>query len=464
MQQPGTFAVEGAPLVAPPAVAVQQPSALSNAIPEPFTQAAGPAIQQPGAFIAPATPASNAVLQQPGAIGAPKSTFANYYDDDEEDEGDEEEDEDDDSDGCGDDVGCGDECAKEANCCGWTCGGWIEQGITFNGYNPRDGFNGTVVMNDLANQWMGNQFWLYTEREIEEGNCGWDYGGRVDLVYGTDAFFMQSKDGLENRWDQDSQYVFSPLRFYLDVAYNNWTLRGGRFDNPTGYEPWDATESFFYSRSYCFYAQAGQLLGLMLTNHLNDQLSLTAGLHRGESQFDDTDGKNAVDFVGGGEWVSLDEETWLDIYVLAEERGIAQTRTDYSVVAGQTLAEDTEYVFEWYWGQVDEPGGVKQWYGIEQQLTKEINDCWSHGVRFEWFRDDDGFIINGTRPRNVLGPFTGNFYELTYAINYRPCENFVLRPEVRWDWYKSDNGGPEPFDDGTRSNQFIVSLDAIYAF
>jgi hypothetical protein len=234
IQQPGIF-------VAPPAAPAAASTALLQLLQQPS------AIGPPTATVpAAGVPATSVALQQPAAVAAPPtSSFASYYDEDDEEADDENEDDD-------HDVGCGDDCERESTCCGWTCGGWIEQGITFNGYNPHDGFNGTVIMNDLANQWMGNQFWLYTEREIGEDNCGWDYGGRVDLVYGTDAFFMQMKDGLEESWDQNDQYLFSPLRFYLDLAYNNWTLRAGRFDNPVGYEPWDATESFLYSRSYAF--------------------------------------------------------------------------------------------------------------------------------------------------------------------------------------------------------------------
>jgi hypothetical protein len=54
---------------------------------------------------------------------------------------------------------------------------------------------------------------------------------------------------------------------------------------------------------------------------------------------------------------------------------------------------------------------------------------------------------------------------VTFAVNYTPAENFAIRPEVRWDWYDPDaGGGPQPFDDGTRSNQFIASIDVIYAW
>jgi hypothetical protein len=208
------------------------------------------------------------------------------------------------------------------------------------------------------------------------------------------------------------------------------------------------------------------MLALMLTRHLNDQTSVSAGMHRGTDQFDDTDGKNAIDFVGGGSWESCDGETWLDAYVIAEEKGIGNDTLHYSVYGGTMLFERLEYVCEWYYGQSDDALAQAEWYGLNNHLMREINDCWSYGTRFEWFRDDDGFRVFGIHDGNsATGPFVGDFFEVTFAVNYTPTENFALRPEVRWDWYDADNGGgPQPFDDGTRSNQFIASIDAIWAW
>jgi hypothetical protein len=87
------------------------------------------------------------------------------------------------------------------------------------------------------------------------------------------------------------------------------------------------------------------------------------------------------------------------------------------------------------------------------------------GTRFEWFRDDDGFAVRGYREGNDAdGPFIGNFYALTLAANYTPTDHFAIRPELRWDWYDGDNGGPLPFDDQTSSKQFLASLDMIFSF
>jgi hypothetical protein len=160
-----------------------------------------------------------------------------------------------------------------------------------------------------------------------------------------------------------------------------------------------------------------------------------------------------------------DEETWFDAYMQTDEEGVGVDAIDYSLIAGTALSEDWDYVAEWYWGQNDQFGQQSDWYGLNQHFIHEINDCWSHGFRFEWFRDDDGFIItNFKRGNSAQGPFNGNFFEATYAINYRPCENFVLRPEVRYDWFDASAPSPHPFDDGTENDQFLLSIDAIYAF
>jgi hypothetical protein len=440
-----------------PTTSLQQPEAFGQtgavaAVPT-------PGILQPGQTAAAPAVAPLSDLLQPDPFFAPPK-YASYYD---ETLGDET------SDAVaeahdGSDSDYGDECCDDG--CGWDCGGWIQQGITFNGYDPQDGFNGPVVMNDQANEYQMNQLWLYTERLVDNGGCGWDYGGRVDVVYGTDARFMVMEDGLEENWGQDGFYQLALLRFYGDIAYDDWTLRAGRWDVPVGYEPYEGTESFFYSRSYNFLAQPGTMLAMMLTRHLNDQLSVSAGMHRGTDQFDDTDGKNALDFVGGGSWESCDGETWLDAYVIAEEKGIGNDTLHYSVYGGTMLSERLEYVCEWYYGHTDDVLGQGEWYGLNNHLMREINDCWSYGTRFEWFRDDDGFRIFGVGTGNAAeGPFVGDFFEVTFAVNYTPTENFALRPEVRWDWYDADfGGGPQPFDDGTRSNQFIASLDAIWTF
>jgi hypothetical protein len=68
-------------------------------------------------------------------------------------------------------------------------------------------------------------------------------------------------------------------------------------------------------------------------------------------------------------------------------------------------------------------------------------------MRAEWFRDN-----NGTRVfypiRNALtggapaaGGFAGNFWALTWGLNWFPRANWMVRPELRYDWYTPDAYG-----------------------
>ncbi len=419
------------------------------------------AVQQPAAYaVEPAITAADVTLQQP-------ESFASYRYDEPDKAADSVAEEYTGHDRMGGNGSDYSDSCDEPNCiCGFDFGGWIEQGVTFNSHSPSDRYNGPVGLNDRSNDYQMNQFWLYAEREVDNGGCGWDWGARADAVYGTDTYFFQMNDGLEASWGQDETfYQVALLRFYVDVAYDDWTLRTGRFDCPVGYEAYEATESFFYSRSYNFMAQPGSMLASVLTRHLNDNWSVSGGMQRGTDQFDDTDGKNALDGVGGVSYLSDDEASFFDAYLIAQEVGPGPNKQyHYSVVGGTPINCNWDYVTEWYWGNSrGEDEG--EWYGLQNQFIRTINDCWSYGFRAEWFRDDDGIRVFGQRPGNpAVGPFNGDFYELTFAVNYTPCENFALRPELRWDWYDASNGGPQPFADGTRDNQFLASIDAIYAF
>ena len=111
------------------------------------------------------------------------------------------------------------------------------------------------------------------------------------------------------------------------------------------------------------------------------------------------------------------------------------------------------------------PGTPYAWkqYGINNYLIYELNDRWSAGTRYEWFYAGEGV-------GNPLGPAAltpGVHYNaLTFGLNFRPRENFLFKPEMRYDWVDFDGpavfGGP--FDGGTARSQFTWGMQGIYTF
>ena len=350
-------------------------------------------------------------------------------------------------------------------------GGWIEQGISVVANNPADRYNGPVTFNDRDGEYQMNQFWLFMERAVDTGGCGWDLGGRIDFVYGTDARFTQAADGLEADWNQTSRFYQAALpQFYLDVGYNDWTLRIGHFLTILGYEVELAPENFFYSHAYVRqYGEPVTHTGMLLTRRFGDRLSVSAGVHRGNDQFNDTDGRDSLDFLGGATWTSWNERLSLAFGISATEDGPGVTTQVYSLVGSLQVTDNLTYVIQHDLGQTTgapNRNRTVEWYGVNQYLLYDINTCWAAGLRFEWFRDDDGTRVTGLGDGNQnTGPFVGNFYEISAGLNWKPHANLTVRPEVRWDWF--DGGAPlgaRPYDAGDRNNQFLFGCDLICTF
>ena len=140
----------------------------------------------------------------------------------------------------------------------------------------------------------------------------------------------------------------------------------------------------------------------------------------------------------------------------------------YSWLVGLPLTCRCEYVFHHWLGRQEDgalDGGTANWHGLDQYLYYTCTPCCKAGVRFEWFRDEDGTRVGLNRPRNPnVPPFAGDFYSLSLGLNWKPCPSLTLRPELRADWFDGDTDTFRPFNDGTETRQFLVGMDAILLF
>ncbi|WP_460182444.1 porin [Thermopirellula anaerolimosa] len=355
-------------------------------------------------------------------------------------------------------------------CRGIDFGGWIEAGAAVVANRPVDRYNGVVTFADRNAEPQLNQLWFFLDKPADNQGCGWAWGGHVDFLYGTDARFTQATDGLESDWGQTSRFYQVALpQFYVDLAYNDWNLRMGHFYTILGYEVVQAPKNFFYTHAYSHhYGEPFTHTGLLLSRKLNDQWAFSAGLHRGNDQFDDTDGQDALGFLGGVNWTSRDERVALAFALSADEFGPQTQRVIFSTVATWNISSRSQYVFQWDWGNAEDAQGVdSQWYGINQYFFYTINPCWKFGSRIEWFRDTDGTRVTGIGDGNLVAgaSFPGDFYEITVGLNWSPRPNILVRPELRWDWYEPrGNVATLPYDSGDRDDQFLFGCDFILTF
>jgi hypothetical protein len=372
--------------------------------------------------------------------------------------------------------------------------GWIAGGYTWNPDNPANNNNFPLPFNDRANDFQLNQVYLILERTTDTGGCGFDIGGRVDLLYGTDYWFTTAlgleteRDGTQ-KWNRDvgprpggfrdlagaAQYGLAMRQMYAQFALNDLTVKAGHFYTPAGYEVVGAPGNFFYSHAYTHqYGEPFTHTGVLATQQVSDRLSVSGGVTRGWDNWEDTN--DSLSGIGGFTLSSPDGGTSLAFYVVVgDEPGAFGAVHDARYYQGLVFTH--KFTDQWTYvlvsdfghqeaGSVNVAGGTldsAQWYGACQYLFYQINDCWKAGLRAEWFRDEDNFRVLGV-PLQGIGLDDDDYFDVSLGLNWQPHPNLTVRPEARWDW-----GGPAlspfglggMFDDLSDRSQFTVAVDAI---
>jgi len=376
---------------------------------------------------------------------------------------------------------------------GWSAGGWLAQSFTWNPDNPTDGFNGPVTFLDRANEYQMNQFNLYLEKATDTGGCGFDIGGRVDALYGTDHRFttatgLETNGDFTQNWNGNNRfYGLAMPQFYAEIAYNNTKTKIGHFYSPVGYFVVPATGNFFNTMPYTFqYGEPFTHTGFLTTWAATDKLTLGAGFVKGWDNFDHKLhshggylGTLGYTFEGGASINIVHVITQEPSFVASATNGGFSQRFLQTFVFQKPITDKLTYVMHSDYGRqlnTTAAGNTAEWYGANQYLFYQMNDCWAWGVNFEWFRDDDGVRVgtltantgNGSTrsaPLGAPGGFAGDFYQLTVGPKWTPTANLTVRPNARWDWYNGDlPGGAQPYDAGTDNNQFILGTDVIVSF
>jgi hypothetical protein len=349
--------------------------------------------------------------------------------------------------------------------------GWLDQGYTWNPFNPANKFNGPIGYNDRANEYDLNQFYWITERVTKTDCCNpIDVGGRVDVLFGTDHRFNQVTPGtgFDSLWGTSRFYGLSMPQLYGDVQINKLIIRAGHFLYPCGAENVTAPDNFFYSHSYSFlYGQPTTYTGGMLKYLVNDTFALLGGVDTGWNNFDDPNGK--AGFFGGFTWTSKDERTTLN-YVLSvsneQPTGVDSTRTHYCLCLTRKLNDCWTFGVENDFGADSasvKAGTDTEWYSIIPYLTYQINNCWAVGMRYEWLRDDEGVIV--VPPSAPFGGAPGDWNDISLGVKYTPNKNVIVRSEIRYDWLNAAVPGiQEPFDNNTKNFQWTWGTDLIMKF
>jgi hypothetical protein len=370
--------------------------------------------------------------------------------------------------------------------------GWLDAGGIYNTANPPSKFNGPYNAVDRNRELTFNQAYLILETALPSQG-GPAIGGRIDLLWGEDFLLAQSR-GLELRdngtlhWNGQFYGIAFPQAF-VEAGNKELSVKLGHYYTIVGYEGVESPANFFYTHSYSYqfggpFTHWGGLASWNLDKNWLVQAGPTMGWNTLYSN------SNHVSFLGGIRYTADSKKWWSSFAVTTgqEQRFPLATpvdndrddpngqadlstsytnRTRYSFLFDWTPSDRLEYVFHHYLGFQENgtpQGDTAWWYGVDQYLYYRLCSTLRVGTRLEWFRDEEGTRVGLNRPNNPnKPPLPGNYFAMTFGLNYTPVPNLIFRPEIRYDTV-GNSGTRLPFDDGQNNYQWMLGLDCILHF
>ena len=393
-------------------------------------------------------------------------------------------------DSCGDEVECGSECASNGDLCsGWSlfncCPGdpWLlqsalqpccDKSITYGGWFQVDYYNNNERLSFADNDGLSfrdfpdhvnlDQAWFYVEKLAKAEACSSDWGYRFDVMYGVDAQLTQAYgnpralDGPNlGAWDaslDNGPYGWAMPQLYAQYASGDWSWKIGKWFTPVGYEVIPATGNFFSSHTLThFNTEPFSHTGALGTYSGQENMTYYTGWALGwDTGFEQFDGGNI--FVGGFTY-NVNEDvafTWMTTVGNLGWRSGGEFGYTQHIVGTVALSENLDYVIQSDFlsseGTFTDSDFENVEGGVTNYLFYTLNDCWRIGGRIEWWNTN-----------SITGEST-SFYDLTAGVNYKPHANWMIRPEVRYDWTPAEDAVEAAL--GDEYNQVFFGIDAVF--
>ncbi len=375
--------------------------------------------------------------------------------------------------GCGAPAGCDavagcDGCGSGCGGCGgdlgdpWTLssmfgddpavnvGGWFQGGY----HNKSNG-----VFNTHPHNFNLHQGWVYVEKATD-GSEGLDFGGRVDLMFGVDGPNTQSFGNTPgvfdfsdtfNRGDDilQSSHGWAIPQLYAEVAYNDLKVKAGHFYTLLGWEVVPAPGNFFYSHAFTMnFSEAFTHTGVLASYSASDKLTVHGGWTLGwDTGFDQFDGGNS--FLGGFSYNITDDVVYTYICTAGNLGWIGKGYSHSNVLTVQ-ITDKLQYIGQSDFISTTDIDGAPDYetIGFNNYLIYWATDRVGFGGRAEWWK------AQGV-----------SYYEVTTGVNFKPHANFIVRPEVRYQWAPAADGPGANNPIGIPNlEEAIFGVDAIVTF
>jgi hypothetical protein len=246
-------------------------------------------------------------------------------------------------------------------------------------------------------------------------------GFRLDLVYGPEAL------GISN---------VLVLQGYASVKLGKkTTVDAGRFVTPAGFELFESTGNWLYTRGLIFtWALPATHQGVRVGYAVNDQLTVTgyvtngSDLYNNEESFDPSPYKTGI---VSGVWANDNTTVAVNAFYTKPPGSVDEDGFLLDVVATHTMGDLSINLSGDYGTMFD-----GSWVALGANVLYALNAKWSVAGRFEYFDDQDG-VRTGSVPDGLA------LWDLTAGAAYQAGKHVTFKGEVRYDKADADIFNPD---------------------
>ena len=377
----------------------------------------------------------------------------------------------------------------------------IEAGVTGNPDGPKNNFG--QLFTDKPNTVLLNQILLTANKPLDPKATDFDWGFKLQGMYGSDARYTQFLGELNRVNPNDRNQldvVEANVLFHLPVLFDGGVdIKAGQYSTPIGFETIDPSTNPFYSHSYIFnFGIPLKHTGILTTSHVSSLLDVYLGVDTGvNTTFGPLgDNNSAIGFIGGVNLTMMDGNlTVLALtHIGPENASRALSPAGFNadgyyrylndIIITYKATTELTFVTELNWIRDDFDGigtsGVPKTangLGIAQYVAYTLSDTITLNGRAELYRDDNNFFVAAYQQNSSFIPaeqgFTAGvgalhattYGALTAGVTYKPAglpdviSGLLIRPEIRWD---TDLGGARAFEGN--NSQVTIASDVVLTF
>ena len=188
----------------------------------------------------------------------------------------------------------------------FTVSGVAEAGITGNADTPADGLNFGHLFTDKSGSPLLNQLLLTAQRPLDPKATGYDFGFKLQGMYGSDARYTHYLGECDYCINDRSQ--ITPVEAW-GIVHLPWLFAGGidvkagQYVTLEGAETIDPTTNYLYSHSYIFNFGIPLVeTGVMSIWHVDPMVDIYAGIESGVNTtigYRGGDNNGGAAFAGG---------------------------------------------------------------------------------------------------------------------------------------------------------------------